>query len=70
MIFLLALLPVVWGYLISVAPDYSVSFQQNSKELSHAVFTEKNFLTGWNYLHIYTNIAHSLLDQHRGAGFA
>ena len=55
--------------LLSVSPNYTVSYQVSHDELAHAYYDQKLNSQGMNYFYSYANGIKSLLDQHRGAGF-
>jgi hypothetical protein len=55
--------------LLSVSPDFTISYQSSFNELAHAYYDQKINSQGMNYFYAYANGLKSLVEQHRGAGF-
>jgi len=68
-LFILLVAAVSAATLISISPNYTISYQKSYDELAHIYYDQKMNEHGMNYLYVYGNSAVSLLDQHRGAGF-
>lgn len=55
--------------LLSVSPDFKITYEQTHSELAHIYYEQKLNEHGTNYIHIYANPEKTLLEQHQGAGF-